>query len=382
MKIVMVHPHDVFALDEPWTIRIRQLALEYRRAGHEVRLAFFPSGSAGVPSLDGVGVFPLDRQHGGTHFAANLGRLRELLRWADLVHLQKAFYHAVGPTLMAAWLEHKPMHYDWDDWEEKIWYDGQTQSNFIGRCFARIERWLPRCVQSLSVSSQRLREEAIRRGFPSERIVHAPVGADLDRFHPARSDDEVRTRLGLRGPVVLYVGQLLGASYAHLFVRAAGLLSRQGVKATFLVVGGGYRLKELHHLASCVGAGQQLSFTGWVPHEAVPDFVAAADVAVACFEDNEITRCKSPLKIAEYLAAGKAIVASDVGGEVRQMVDGVGRLVTPGDPSALAEEIARLLRDSSLRARLGHKARRRAETYYSWSATAGRLLEAYHRITA
>jgi len=109
----------------------------------------------------------------------------------------------------------------------------------------------------------------------------------------------------------------------------------------------------------------------------VPQYIAAADVAVACFEDNKQTRCKSPLKIVEYLASGKAIVASDMG-EAAKMVRGCGVLVKPGDEISLAHGIEQLLDDPQLRTQLGLKARKRAEEKYNWGVTASNLLQAYY----
>ena len=100
------------------------------------------------------------------------------------------------------------------------------------------------------------------------------------------------------------------------------------------------------------------------------------DVCVASFEDNEVTRCKSPLKLAEYMACGKAIVASDVG-EVRAMLDGAGLIVPQGDKAALAEGILRLLKDEALRLDVGRRARKRAEEYFSWQRAAETLLAVY-----
>ncbi|MBU0759778.1 MAG: glycosyltransferase, partial [Candidatus Omnitrophica bacterium] len=97
----------------------------------------------------------------------------------------------------------------------------------------------------------------------------------------------------------------------------------------------------------------------------------------AAFNETEVTICKSPLKIVEYLASGKAIVASNVG-EVRKMVGGVGMLVEPSDHHALSEGIIKLLDDKGLREILRHRARRRAEEKYNWTWTAENVMKAYN----
>ncbi|MCZ7586960.1 MAG: glycosyltransferase [Deltaproteobacteria bacterium] len=178
---------------------------------------------------------------------------------------------------------------------------------------------------------------------------------------------------------MLYLGQLHGAQYLELFLAAAkGVLAR-GQEPTFLIVGGGERFGELFQVAENMGVGHRIIFTGAVDHNVIPEYIAAADVAVACFADTPQVRTKSPLKICEYMASGKAIVASEVG-EVPKMIGDAGVLVPPGDAEALADGIVRLLGDAELRRRLGERGRQRAETEYNWGVTAERTLRAYEMI--
>ncbi len=81
-------------------------------------------------------------------------------------------------------------------------------------------------------------------------------------------------------------------------------------------LGVSYEAKKLAHE---LRLNDHLIFTGEVPHLDIPLYIAAADVTVACFEDNEQSRCKSPLKVVEYMASGKAIVASRMG-EIQKMI--------------------------------------------------------------
>ena len=145
----------------------------------------------------------------------------------------------------------------------------------------------------------------------------------------------------------------------------------------FLVVGQGYMLKELRGFVARLGVGNSVIFTGAIPHDLIPQYIGASDICVASFENNDVTACKSPLKIVEYLASGKPIVASLVG-ETRNMVGGAGLLVEPGNYNALSEQIANLLGNQQLRQEMGFRARLRAETRYNWRKTADNLLEAYN----
>ncbi len=116
--------------------------------------------------------------------------------------------------------------------------------------------------------------------------------------------------------------------------------------ARFLVVGGGRTLPQLQEHAARIGLGDRVVFTGAVPADRVPELLDCADVAVATLPDTEQARTKSPLKVVEYMAAGKAVVASRVGEAVTFLDEGrAGVLVPPGDPTALGHAVAELLLD-------------------------------------
>ncbi len=379
MKILMIHPHDLFSSQEPWTIRIKKFAAVFKRNGHDIRMVYYPLDSSRVRypfKRDGIEYFPWSRKVGLRPLLNNLKQARQLGAWADMVHLQKCFYHAALPALCAAYLNNKPLHYDWDDWEIKIFNHSAKQPLLIRFYLGMLERVLPLLAESVSVSSRRLAEECRKYGVPEGRIFPAPVGADLEMFNPGVSGLRVRERYNITGEMAIYIGQLHGGQYAEQFIRAAKMVLNRRQGTRFVVVGDGYQRQELEKFSQRLGLEGQMLFTGPVPHEEMPQYVAAADVAVACFEANDITECKSPLKIAEYLAAGKAIAASDVG-EVKRMLGGAGVLAVPGDAGSLAETIIRLFEDEPLRKRLQLKARQRAEEIFNWENTAINVLKAY-----
>ena len=119
--------------------------------------------------------------------------------------------------------------------------------------------------------------------------------------------------------------------------------------------------------------------TGLIKHDIVPYYLNLIDIAVACFEDTKQVRCKSPLKIGEYMASGRAIVASDVG-EVPWMIGDAGILTKAGDVKSLEIEILNLLKDEKLREKIGKNAKDRAKEQFSWSKTSDKILSCYESI--
>ncbi|MDP8216562.1 MAG: glycosyltransferase family 4 protein [Candidatus Kaelpia imicola] len=384
MKILMLHPHDIFHLSEPWTIRIKSIAKEFKREGHEVRIAYFPLNHKSLRNslfnYSGIDIITLDRRRGLGVFFKNIKRLIKEVEWADIVHFQKCFHYCSIPAVIAAWIKNKPLHYDWDDWETKIYFYGKPASPVIGLYIWMLERALPKFVDSISLSSRRLAQLATDNyGISKKRITAAPVGADSDEFKPENRGEEIRREYRINGPIVLYLGQLHGAQYAELLIHAAKIVIQWHPTTMFFIVGGGYRLEELKKTAREFGLSDRIIFTGSLPHSQMRRYTAAADVCVGCFARNDITMCKSPLKLAEYLASGKAIVASNVG-EVRNMVGGVGVLVEPGNHIILAGGISELLSRPDLRAKMGVLARRRALERYNWSWSAENIMSIYRRV--
>jgi glycosyltransferase involved in cell wall biosynthesis len=247
----------------------------------------------------------------------------------------------------------------------------------VGEFIDIFEKLIPRIVDTVSVSSAHIHKLCLKRGVRPENIFSAPVGADLELFKPNTNVPiNIKRKYNINNYLILYLGQLHGGQYAELFIRAARILLDNRCDATFMIVGGGYTIEALKELSTRLNMDKSIIFTGSVNHSETPFYITAADICVACFEENEITKCKSPLKIAEYLACGKAIVASNVG-EVRNMVGGVGMLTKAGDVKSLAGGITTLLKDKKLREDLGKGARDRANRKYNWSVTADNLLDAY-----
>jgi len=379
MKILMVHPHDIHSPLEPWTVRVTYIAHEFVKRGHEVKLVYhlldpsFPVEAARLRQDHPFETIPQIRYT--ATFVKRISWFVKLARWADVIHFQKCFSYVSLPSIAAGHLLGKPIHYDWDDWEYEI-FNYRPNNKRVGDHINDLERSLPKLVDTVSVASDALHDLARQLGVEEHCIFEAHVGADLERFHPDVDGSQILIDHDIEGPIVLYLGQLHGAQYCELFLEAARLVLDEGLRPTFLVVGSGDRFGELHEIAEHLDVSHCTVFTGAVPHELVPQYVAASDVAVACFEDNVQTRAKSPLKIVEYMASGKAIVASLVG-EAAKMIDGCGIGVPPGDAQALAEGIRTFLEDPALRKRMGARARRRAEVKYNWGTTAENLLEGY-----
>ena len=210
-----------------------------------------------------------------------------------------------------------------------------------------IEQQLARVTSRIVVLAEAQRQELSDRFgvAPPSAFRVIPLGLDLDRFrdvgYPRR---KARTRVELGIPancsVVAAVGRLVWIKRHDLLLEALSLLSHSEKRDWRLViVGGGDRESELRRLAVELGVDSRVTWLGW--REDVPRVLEACDV-VAQTSDDEGT----PVSVIEAVALGIPVVATDVGG-VKEILGGVPGtwLVSPGDPEAVAEALARALEE-------------------------------------
>jgi glycosyltransferase involved in cell wall biosynthesis len=209
--------------------------------------------------------------------------------------------------------------------------------------------------------------------IPPEKVVFIPNGIP-DRA--PGDDDRVRRELGLSAsdPVVGTVCGLRPEKELETIVRALGRLAPHRPRLRFVVVGDGPERGRLERLSGELGV--PTIFLGHRPNEEMPDLLAAMDVLVCSSRFEGM-----PLAVLEWMAAGKAIVASRVGGIPSILEhDREGVLVPPRDFAAFADAIARLLDDPVDRRRLGEAARRRQRDEFRFDRTLALLEALYERL--
>lgn len=204
------------------------------------------------------------------------------------------------------------------------------------------------------------------RGNRDMHVIHN--GADLETPEPA---DDVRARFGLNGKVVLgFVGFVRPWHGLEWAIRA---LPRLGPDVHLLVVGDGPAQQGLEEEAAALGVKDRVHFAGRIPHQEISAFVQSFDVAL---QTKAVGYC-SPLKMFEYMALSRAIIAPDQP-NLREILkhDIDALLFDPKDEASFFSALQRLSADAPLRARLGGAARRSiVETPFTWAENARRVEE-------
>lgn len=210
----------------------------------------------------------------------------------------------------------------------------------------------------------------------ASEVVVVPNGADTTTLDPDRWAAQraaVRAELGLAGRVVIgFAGSLKPWHGVEVLLDA---LHRMPPTAPLglLVVGDGPGRDAVAMQAAELPATVRPVLTGAVPFAEVPPRLAAMDIATAPYLPSEDFYF-SPLKVAEAMSAGLAVVASDFA-PVRDLLAGTGVLVPPGDPARLAAALTRLVEDPAARTGLAQAARARAVARLDWTAVARRTLQ-------
>lgn len=220
-----------------------------------------------------------------------------------------------------------------------------------------------------------LRNYFIEQGVDAKKISVIPNGVDIERFRPENDGSGIREKYGLQENVVLgFIGSF---HYWHGVECLEAYIERLWAKygtLGFLLVGDGPLKASLEEKFRSKPFADKVVFAGYVEHEAIPQYLAAMDIVLAPYPALTFFYF-SPLKLFEYMAAGKAVVASRVG-QIEEMVeDGVsGLLCEPGDVGQLVTKCRELIRNEALRRSLGENARASVCDNYSWRYNASRVV--------
>jgi glycosyltransferase involved in cell wall biosynthesis len=226
------------------------------------------------------------------------------------------------------------------------------------------------------VVSDWLREYVIEEGVSRDRVTVMPNGADPDLFHPRSKPSDLRHTLGWDEHFVMgFVGSMKSWHGVSTMLDALRILGGASSGFRLLLVGAGPELPRLEREIDRWGLGECVHLTGAVPHEEVPEMIAATDVVVAPYAPDA-EGYFSPVKLFEYMAMACPVVAARVGQAGEVIEHGrTGWLYAPGDAGELAGVMQMLSTNTLLRERVGASARDRVLARYTWRHNAARVVE-------
>lgn len=245
------------------------------------------------------------------------------------------------------------------------------------RCLARYRQMWSEAALIVAVS-QRIRKRLIEAGCPAEKLHVVHTGAPIQR---TAYRDPLPTRKG-QPARILCVGRLVEKKGHRFLLEALAAVRNAGWDARLQVIGDGPLLRSLQRLAADLGIAQAVTFDGARPQDYVQQALQQAHVfALASATPSAGDEEGIPVVLMEAMAAGVPVVSTWHGGIPELVHDGVTGLLAPeAHPAALAENLLRVLNDTSLAQRLARAARHRVEAEFD-AADAARRLEALYAKT-
>ena len=352
-------------------VHLEEMVAAMRAEGHEVRLvgpSFYGQGGWGGESR-AVG---LARRllpgwaAEGAELAYNLPAYRQLARAAaefrpDVIYERANLYFLAGAMLARRLRLPYLLEVNAPLADERARHGNLR----LARLAAAAERHTWRAADRVLPVTEVLADRIAREGVPRERITVIPNGIQLAHYpEPAPRPEGGPLTLGFVGFIREWHGMDKVVSALATWGATPPLRLR--------VVGDGPARPGLEAQAASLGIADRVSFDGVVDHEAIPGLVAGFDIAL----QPAAVPYASPLKVFEYMAAGRAIVAPDQPNLREVLEDGrTALLFDPDKEGSMWEAIARLAADPALRATLGAAAR--AEVLrrdLTWTGNARRVV--------
>ncbi|WP_050984795.1 glycosyltransferase family 4 protein [Thiorhodococcus drewsii] len=253
--------------------------------------------------------------------------------------------------------------------EERATHDGLA-NRWLAK---RLEHFVWRRADAVLPVTQVLADQIAAAGVPPERIHVIPNGINVAHFADAPSTPAAKQHLGLDGRTVLgFTGFIRDW---HRLDRILDWMAQQHQshpELHLLVVGDGPARADLEARAKRLGLTHNTTFTGIVPREHIPAQVQAFDIAL----QPAVVPYASPLKLVEYLALGRAIIAPKQPNLEEVLVSGHNALLfDPAIPGDWEAKLSQLLADPDLRAHLGQGARDTIQARgLTWNHNAERIV--------
>jgi len=375
MKIALVSPYD-YPYPGGVVNHIFYLDREFRRLGHDVRIIAACSEDVGdVPRQ----VIKVSGSIAHVPFAGSVARITlspRVYRRGEKILKQEQFdvihlHEPMTPTLPLSVLRHVPLS------PQSVvvgTFHAYRESNHPGYEYIKpiFERFFDRLDGRIAVSE--VVRDFLIPYFPGDyRII--PNGIDVERFgdpalRPIERFDDGKLN-------ILFVGRLDKRKGFKYLLQAFAQVKKAVPEARLIVVGAYDKEdKAPYVLYARQHRLRDVRFIGYVSEDDLPRYYRTCHVFCAPSTGFE----SFGIILLEAMAAGKPIVASNIAGYRSVLEDGEeGLLVQPEDEQGLAETLIRLLKDSALRGRMGHKGQAKA-TVYSWQKVAQQVLDYYREL--
>ncbi len=239
-----------------------------------------------------------------------------------------------------------------------------------------INRQLFKRVDHVVTVSEPLRLQMMKMwDLPEDKVTAIDNGAHVERFAADYDISDLQAKYRLNGePTAVFVGTFRLWHGLDLVIEAFKKASEKNDDFRLLLIGDGPQYDEIQKLVGEYGLADKVVFTGKVKHEEVAPIMKLAQVALVNPRLSPASAAQSPLKLFEYMAGGKAVIAPDVPNIQKIMTHGEhGHLIPPNSADDLAEAMVTLLSDQASTKKMGDAGQKKALVEFSWDKTVERI---------
>lgn len=378
-----VHPdmkilyHHRTASRDGQAVHIDELIDAFRRLGHEV-IVVSPSLSAGQEFGKESGTVAALKRHLPRAAFELLEIAYSLVAYRRLVqayreHRPDVLYERFNLFLLAGvWLR-RSRHIPFLLEVNAPLYD--ERRNFGGLALKPLAHWFQRTIwrgaDKVLPVTDALAEYVRRDGVTSERIEVIQNGINPKNFLRKIDFEAAKARFGLQGRLVLGFAGFVRDWHGLDSVIELLAETDPSLGLSFLIIGDSPGCRQLARQAEQLGVADRLVLAGLVERDSIPEAVSAFDIAL----QPAVTVYASPLKLFEYMALARAIVAPRQSNIEETLTDGENALLfEPNDRAGFRACVERLCRDAALRLKLGTAARQTIiDRDFTWDANARRI---------
>ena len=295
---------------------------------------------------------------------------------SDIIILNYPSPHTGLLGLLTGKLWHKPVILDFDDLIAQYTTAllNINKSSFKAKLLILVQDYIARNSHKIVAPTHFIKNYTLALGVPTEKISVIPNGADTKSFTPNQPDTvKLRNKLNLRNEkLCAYCGRLDGWAGMNIISKLCDIAQTRKLNVKFLLIGSGEG--KTAQKENVIALGEK-------PYEEVPAILAASDIILIPFPNNEVSHAASPLKLFEGMAMQKPVIASKVSGIEEVVSDGKnGFLADPDNLEEWAQKLETILNSETLAANIGQNAKRTVEEKYDWTFLAKQYEEVLNTV--
>ncbi|MCI0714051.1 MAG: glycosyltransferase family 4 protein [Chloroflexi bacterium] len=386
LKIIMAVANNTYPADA----RVHNEAQTLVDAGHEVTVIALKGPDQSYHDVVAdvrVIRFPIPLQGNGALtyslefiYVTAATALMVLYAWGryglDVLHV-----HNPPDTLFLAGLlpklAGKKLIYDHHDLAPELFLTKfHTNGGVLYRLLLLLEKWSCRVADEIIATNESYMANNVQRnGVCPDRVTVVRNGPSLRSLEPVMPDEEVSTRART---IIGYLGHIAYQDGVDHLIKALYHMQELYNYDDWyaVIIGPGDDLESLMQLAESLNIRDKIWFTGYQPEPRWRELLSSVDVCFVPDPANPLNEKSTMMKMMDYMALGKPIVAYDL---TENRISGGDAVLyaRPGEPEDLARQLMRLIEDESLRKSLGEEGRRRIQSHLAWEYSAENLRNLY-----